>query len=106
MMATSAMMYIPFNMELRSIQMALSHSAGGQNVMIQPTLWSGNLKASSAMFNAAVRPVIVTNSLVGSSNTLGSTVLHAGSFLGVQIDSIGTTVIGSNMTVTFVVRTS
>lgn len=106
MLATSAMIYIPFNMELRSVQLAVSHSAGGQNVMVQPTLWSGSLQANSALFAAANRPQIVTNNLVGSNGALGSTVLHAGSFLGVQIDSVGTTVVASNLTITFVVRTS
>jgi hypothetical protein len=106
MLATSAMVYIPFNMEIRDVRLAVSHSAGGQNIMIQPTMWNGALQANTGLFAAANRPVIVTNSLVGSSNTLGFTVLHAGSFLGIQIDSVGTTVVASNLTVSFILRTS
>lgn len=106
MPATSAMIYIPFNMELRSVNLAVSHSAGGQNVVIQPTLWSGTLQANSALFADANRPTIVTNNLVGSHGAIVGNVLHAGSFLGVQINSVGVTVVASNMTVTFLVRTS
>lgn len=105
-LASSAMVYIPFNMEMRDIRLAVSHSAGGQNIRIRPTLWNSTLKANSALFSDADRPQIITNNLVGSQNAFGSTVLTAGSFLGIQVDSIGTTVIGSNLTITFVVRTS
>lgn len=106
MLAQSAMIYIPYNMELRSIQLSVSHSAGGQNIVVQPTLYNGPLTVGSVLFNDSVRPTIVTNNLVGSNGAIGSNVLHAGSWLGITINSVGTTVIGSNLTVNVLVRTS
>jgi hypothetical protein len=106
MAACSAMIYIPFNMELLQVRLAVSHSAGGQNIQIQPILWDAALQAKSSLIAEANRPKIITNNLVGSHGALGSTVLHAGSWLGCHVDSVGTTVIGSNMTVNFIVRTS
>lgn len=105
-LASSAMFYVPFNMELREVRMAVSNSAGGQNIMIQPRMWNASLTASTGLFAANDRPQIVTNNLVGSNGTLGFTSLHAGSWVGVQIDSVGTTVVASNLTVNFILRTS
>jgi len=106
MAATSAMFYIPFNMELLEVRLAVSNSAGGQNIQVQPILWNAALQANSSLFAEANRPRIITNNLVGSNGTLGSNVLHAGSWLGCHVDSVGTTVIGSNLTVNFIMRTS
>lgn len=106
-LASSAMIYIPFNMEIRDVRLAVSNSSSGQNILINPLMWNSTLQASSAVFASANRPAIITNSLVGSHNgTFSYTSLFAGSWLGINLDQIGTTVIGSNLTVTFIVRAS
>lgn len=106
-LASSAMVYIPFNMEIRNVRLAVSHSSAGQNIMINPIMWNAALQAVAPIFLAANRPSIITNNLVGSDNgTFSFTSLYAGSWLGVNIDSAGTTTIGSNLTVTFILRSS
>lgn len=107
MLAQSAMIYIPFNMELRDVRAAVSNSATGANILYNPLQWNAALTATTAMFASANRPFVYTNQLVGSNNgTFAISNLYAGSWLGVNIDQVGSTIPGSNMTVTFVVRTS
>lgn len=107
MLAQSAMIYIPFNMELRDVRAAVSNSATGANILYNPLQWNASLTSSTAMFLSANRPFVFTNTLVGSNNgTFTIPNLYAGSWLGVNIDQVGSTIPGSNLTVTFVVRSS
>lgn len=107
MLASSAMIYIPFNMELRDVRAAVSNSATGANILYNPLQWNAALTATTAMFASANRPFVFTNQLVGSNNgTFAIGNLYAGSWLGMNIDQVGSTIPGSNLTVTFIVRTS
>jgi len=107
MLGEEARIYIPFNMELLDCRLAVTTSATGANITVNPRQYNHLLTANTALYTSANRPRVLTNQLVGSENAEALvTTLYVGSYLGVDVDQVGSTVAGSNLTITFCVRTS
>ena len=105
---SNARYYVPFNVQLIDCRLAVSTSAAGDNIIVNPTIYDAStvLANSQAIFTSANRPQVITNSLVGSGNVFAIGNVTAGSFLGVNIDQVGSSVAGSNLTVVLIVRSS
>ena len=104
--AEQSRVYIPFNMELRDVRLAVATTPVGANIIINVGQFGTPVAAMSAFFTDALRPIIATGGSVGSAGTISNTVLFVGSWLGFSIDQVGTTVVGSDLTVTVIARSS
>ena len=98
--------YIPFNMETSGVWLAATTGPTGASLIINPKQYNSALTSSTAIFLSANRPTIPAAAVAGSSFTTAISTLFAGSWLGFDIDQVGSTNAGSNMTVTFMLTTS
>lgn len=106
MSAANARIYLPFNMELRDVRLAMATTPVGQSVLVNLYNFATPVSAGSAFFLAANRPQVVAGTSVGSAGTLANTVMFAGSWLGFSVDQVGTTSTGQDLTITIIARTS
>ena len=97
---------IPFNMEPIRCDLAVTTTNVGAGIICNLFLFDTPIAAGTGIFATVSRPAITTGGSVGSSLTFNPTVLHAGSFLGLKINQVGSTVAGSNLTVTLWTRAS
>ena len=104
--AEQSRVYIPFNMELRDVRLAVATTPVGANIIVNVGQFGTPISAMSAFFTDALRPIISTGGSVGSAGTISNNVLFVGSFLGFSIDQVGTTTVGSDLTVTVIARSS
>lgn len=106
-LAINTRIYIPFNLQLLQVRLAAQTGPTGESIIINPLQYDATLAASTAIFASTNRPLIVATAKVGSDNgTFALSSLYAGSWLGVNLDQVGANIAGSNLTVTFVVRSS
>lgn len=106
-LAANARIYIPFNMQLLQVRLAAKTAPTGESIIINPLQYSATLAASTALFASTNRPMVVGGSNVGSDNaTFAIGNLFTGSWLGVDLNQVGATNAGSDLTITFIVRSS
>ena len=106
MLAASARIYAPFNMEVTDVRLAVVTTPVGANIIVQVYQFGTPVAAGSAFYVATNRPIITTGGSVGTGAALANNVLYTGSYLGFSIDQIGTTSTGESMTITVIARTS
>jgi hypothetical protein len=106
MLLETQRVYIPFNMQLIRVNLAVESSATGAAIIVQLNQYNNTISASTGIFASANRPQIAASASVGSSTTFDIGSLYAGSYLGVQMDQVGSSVAGSNLTITLITRTS
>lgn len=106
MFAGSSRIYIPYSMELLRVQLAMVDSPVGQAVIVDVNQYNNVLGASTSVFASANRPQVAASANVGSSLTFAIGNLYAGSYLGFDLDQIGTTTTGGNLTIGVYTRTS
>ena len=101
-----ARIYIPFNMEPRRVQITATTTPTGADMIADINLYADPEGSGTSIFTAASRPTIVATSFFGVTSDFEIQVLHAGSYLGFDMDQVGSTNAGSNMTLTLIARTS
>ncbi len=101
-----ARIYIPFNMELIRVEAAVTTAPTGANLIVDINEHPTPDGAGVSFFDADSRPTITASSFFGSSTGFNVTSMHAGSYLGLDIDQVGSTVAGSNLTITLITRSS
>ena len=106
MFSEGSRIYIPYNMELVRVDLAAPTGPTGQALIVDVNQYNNTIASGTSLFTAANRPQIADGSNVGSSNTFAIPTLHAGSYLGFDIDQVGSTNAGSNLTITLITRTS
>lgn len=108
MVGEGARIYIPFNLQPLRVQLAAATSAFGQTVIVDVNQYNNQLAAGTSMFTAqADQPQIPSAFATGSATTFTAIgTLYSGSYLGVDLDQAGSTVAGSNLTVTIISRSS
>ena len=106
MRAASAAVYIPFNMELRQVQVALGVSAS--NILTLRLVQYNRLLTASTSMMANANTIGVAGLLAIGSDTgaFNTGTLFAGSHLGYQVMSTGAATFGQDMTLTVICRTS
>ena len=106
MLMENMRVYIPFNVTLSGVWITAQTAPTGAALIINLDQWNSSLGASTSMFLAGSRPTIADGAFVGS-NLLPSTVtIFAGSYLGISVDQVGSTISGSNLTVNVITMTS
>lgn len=106
-LAIHARLYIPNNMQLIAIRLAAQTAPTDAAIIINPLQYNAALSASTAIFASTNRPTIVASAKVGSDDTVFALPsLYAGSWLGINLDQVGSTVAGSNLSITVITRTS
>ena len=106
-LAEHCRIYIPFNMQLLQVRLAVQTAPTGESLIFNPLQYNATMAASTAIFATTDRPMIVAGASVGSDNgTIGIGNLYTGSWLGINVDQVGATNAGSGATVTLVLRSS
>ena len=106
MLAEEMRVRIPFNMEPIRCDLAVTTTSAGAAIICNLFLFATPIAAGTGIFATANRPSIPAGASVGSGLTFNPTVLHAGSFLGLRINQVGSTTAGSDLTVTLWTRSS
>lgn len=104
--AANSRVFIPFNMELRDVRLAVVTTHVGANIIVNVGQFGTPVAAMSAFFTNALRPIIATGTSLGSAGTISNNVMFLGSWLGFSIDQVGSTTAGSDLTVTVIARSS
>lgn len=99
---------IPFNCQPIRCDLALTTTPLVSGITCDLLQFSSPANGGTTIFSTSGnKPQVLANSASGFTTTFDSTVLHAGSYLGMRILSIGTGVAnGSNLTLTLIVRSS
>ena len=99
---------IPFNMQAIRVDIVASTTASGSAIVIDLNQYNHLNAAGTSLFtDTASQPQIPALFAAGSSlNFSAFPTLFAGSFLGFDIDQVGSTVAGSNLTITLIARAS
>lgn len=99
---------IPFNMQPVRMDLAVTTSNAGAALQVDLQQFATPVTGSTSMFiNTASFCQIPSGFAAGSTLTFDAIpTLFAGSYLGIAINQVGSTVAGSNLTVTLLVRTS
>lgn len=104
MLVEGARYYIPFNFEIQDCRLAVTTSATGASVIVDVNEYASPGGAGTSYFTTA--PSIPALGFTGVGTDFAVTTLHAGSYIGIDVDQVGSTVAGSNLTVTLIARTS
>ena len=105
--AEEARIRIPFNMEVVRVDVGVTTAPTGDSLLVDINQYNAVLGASTSLFaNTGNQPTIPATAFVGSGLTFAIGALHAGSFIGFDIDRVGSTGAGSNLTITVVARSS
>ena len=106
MLAEETRIYIPFNMSALRVQTAVTTSNAGAALLVQLSQFGTPVAVANTMFTAGSRPSIPVAFSAGSATAFDQGTLFAGSYLGIAVDQVGSTVAGSNLTVTVIARGS
>ena len=106
MLVEEARIPIPFNMECTAAYITATTGPTGADLIVNLVQWNNALTASTAIWAAANRLEVSDGQMKGLVQNFDIKTLYAGSWLGLQIDQVGSTIAGSNLTVTLLVRTS
>lgn len=109
MIPEEARVYIPHNLELTNIWLAVTTTPVGANILVQLYQFPSPISTGSAFFSAGSRPIVATGNAVGigsEGGTFLNTTAYAGSWLGWSLDQAGSTTAGSNLTVNVIGITS
>jgi len=99
----TARVYVPFNMQVLDIRLALGTSSAGSSFDGTVNIF-GTPSGNAVVVGSAI---IAAGQFVGSNNTTFTTgTIHAGSWLGIAVTKSGSSVAGSNLTVNLITRTS
>jgi len=96
--------YIPFNLSASRVSLSIGTSASGASTIIDILQYNHLVLAGTSMFAAnGDKPFIPAGASAGSSTTFTSiNTFYAGSYLGFNIDQVGSVVPGSNLTITII----
>ena len=99
---------IPFNMQPIRMDAVVTTSASGTNIIVDLQQFATPIAAGTSMFvNTASQVNIPALFAAGSATSFDAIgTLFSGSFLGISLTQVGSTIAGSNLTITLVMRTS
>ena len=99
---------IPFNMQAVRMDAVVTTSASGANIIVDLQQFATPIAAGTSMFvNTASQVNIPALFAAGSATSFDAIgTLFSGSFLGISLTQVGSTIAGSNLTITLVMRTS
>ncbi len=108
MFAEEARVRIPFNMQAIRVDLAATTTASGAAIIVDINQHATPIGAGTSMFtNTANQPQIPALFSAGSATSFDAIgTFYTGSYLGIDIDQVGSTVAGSNLTITIVMRSS
>src|SRR3990167_5165612 len=83
------------------VQLAVTTAPTGQAIIVDINECSDPATCDT-LFSAVSRPQIAASANSGNTTTFTDNVIASGSYIGVDIDQVGSTVLGSNLTITLV----
>ena len=100
--ASSARIYIPFNQEVLHISAAAGVAPTGAAIIAELKSHATPEAAGIIVGSAS----IAATTFVGTALTFGTGTIYAGSYLGLEISQSGSTLAGSDLTLTLITRSS
>ena len=99
-----ARVYVPWACTPQQVVLASTTAPTGAAIIVDVNECSAPGTCTTLFSTQANRPQIAISALSGSTITFNDTTIAAGNYVGVDLDQVGSTVAGSNLTMTLVCR--
>lgn len=101
MPSEKARIYIPFNVNMVKINATVLTSAIGADIKVMVNQYGTPDGSALGMSSVTIGTALYAGSAVG---TFSNTTIYSGSYLGIDITQVGSTIAGSDLTVTVITR--